>query len=187
MRLRKLIVASLLVSSLAYADEFDGKPTLTLDQKAKIQADQDEARKKIDEKYKDDDSSDARAAKQREYEAAEHAALKKNGVGDKDYLWQTSHDAPDARQAIDEKAKAIEAKRKADAEAAKNKPAAGPEVVRGFDAAHPLDVTPGSEKPQLDANGNPIPKVEKLDEDPAAGLPPLPPEHHRGSRRRHHR
>jgi hypothetical protein len=192
MRFRTVILASVLVSAVAYADEFDGTRSLSTDDKAQIQADQDQARQKIDEKYKDDDSAEARLAKQRDYEQAEQNVLNKHGLSEKDYLTQSTREGPDERKAIGDQAKAIEDKRKADAEAAKNRPPpSAPEVVKGFDENHPLDMSPGTEKPQLDANGNPIPKVEKLNpgDDPTAGLPPPRPERpsRRASHRRHHR
>lgn len=181
MRLRHLLLTALLVpASLASADEFDGRPTLTNEDKAAIQADQDAKHKAIDDKYKDDNSSEARAAKMRDYDQADREVLQEHHVSQHDFTVQDSQSSPDDRAQIAQDKQAIEDKRKQDAEAAKQKKAAAPaepQVIKGFDENHPLDVAgpdanKPADKPKLDENGNPVPTVEKLNpaDDPNAGL-----------------
>jgi hypothetical protein len=198
MRLRPLLVAVLLAPVPAFADEFDSRPSLSVEDKATLNVDRDEAHKKIDEKYKDDDSPEAKRAKRAEYDQADQDLLEKRGMSQKDYLWQNSHNSPDEQREIKTKTTEIAEKRKADREAAEKAKAAPaePEVVKGFDDKHPLDMSEGAEKPkpaekpQLDADGNPLPAVEKLSpEDEAASgsgsaaAEEPAPRKHRGKRR----
>jgi len=182
MRLRFLALAVVMfLAAPAFADEFDGKPTLTTDDKANIDADRDEAHAKIDEKYKDDDSADARRAKMQEYNEADDQVLEKHGTNRSDYSASERHRTQDDANAERDRTKEVKDKRKQDKEDAEKKKAeeanAGPQVIKGFDEQHPLDMSAEPEKqqpaakPQLDADGNVVPTVEKLDpkDDPNAG------------------
>lgn len=182
MRLRHLALALLLCPALAHADEFNGTPELTPDDRAAIEADRDAAHKAVDEKLQGDDSAGARRERQKAYQQADEEVLQKRGISDRDYLRQSSHDAPSTQKEIREKKKAIEEKRKADAEAAKQAPAEGtsaePEVVKGFGEGKPLDLsaeTSPKKAPAVDADGNPLPTVEKATGDDAAAPAEAPP------------
>jgi hypothetical protein len=193
MRLRHLAFLLSFCPALAHADDFDGKPDLSSDDRATIEADRDAARKSVNEKYKGDDSADGRRERQKALREADQQVLEKKGLSERDYLWKSSHDAPSTQRDIKEKKKEIESKRKADAEAAKKEaPAASgePEVVKGFSNDKPLDLASEGKpaKPAaLDESGNPLPTVEKASGEGAAApqsAPPPPSQHKSGKRHR---
>jgi hypothetical protein len=168
---RLMFAALLLTTPLARADEFDGKKTLSTDERAAVELDQEQAHKDIEKKYEGDNSSEARHAKAAEIRDADNKVLDDHHVDLKDYTWQSSHDSRDAQKELKDKKVALkekrekEAKEKAEADQKAKEPGE-PEVIRGFDDSHPLNLDdPGAPKPkkeaQLDAEGNPIPEVEK--------------------------
>ncbi|MBS2027123.1 MAG: hypothetical protein JST54_04390 [Deltaproteobacteria bacterium] len=182
MRLRSLALAVVMFAAApAFADEFDGKKELTTDEKANIDADRDEAHAKIEEKYKDDDSMEARHAKQKEMQEADDQVLEKHGTNNHDYAAAQRHRSMDDTKAETARTGEVKEQRKKDKEEAEKKKAeeanAEPQVVKGFDEEHPLDMSAEPEKkepaakPQYDADGNLVPAVEKLDpkDDPNAG------------------
>lgn len=190
MRLRHLLLAlPLLAPAAVRADEFDGRPTLSNKDKAVIEADQDERHKAIDDKYKDDNSPEARRNKMKEYGDADKEVIQKHGLDQHDYAVQTSPSSPEDREEIAKTKEQVLDQRKKEAEEKakeKNKASDEPQVIKGFDDAHPLDVEGGEQAkaeqkpPALDENGNPLPAVEKLNpaDDPnaaggdAAAAPP---------------
>lgn len=169
-----LLLPGTLLSRPAHADEFDGKPSLSSDDKATIQADQEDARKTINEKYKDDTSSDGRRARERELRQSEREVLQKHGVDEREYTKQSMHQDRNSVSEVKSKKEELHSKRTKDAEEAKKPKVAAKaegeiEVVKGFSEENPMDLHGGEKKapkaaPALDENGEPLPVVE-------AGLP----------------
>ena len=165
------VLAALLVlaSSRAFADEFDGTHTLSTEERANVELDQDKAHKDIEDRYQDDNSASARAAKHREMQEADSKVLQDHGTDDKAYLEHSMRSSPNDEKELKAKKEEVKSKREADAkakeEAAKAPKEGAVEVIKGFDEDHPLDVhDDGKGKkaaPATDENGNAAPTVEK--------------------------
>ena len=69
------LLGLLLAPGYARANEFDGRRSLSNDERAELEADKDEAHKAIEEKYKGDNSREARRAKARELQSVRTAGL----------------------------------------------------------------------------------------------------------------
>jgi hypothetical protein len=169
MRRIALIAAVFALPTLGHADEFDGeKDTLSTKEKAEIKADQSEAQKAIEEKYKDDNSSEGRLAKQKEIQQSEQDIAQRHGVSTRTLMQQTVHTSADEQREVDEQSKSIieERSKKKAQPSGKAASSEGPvEVVKGFSDDKPVDLEGGTpakpEAPKLDENGQPLPTIEK--------------------------
>ncbi len=172
-------VALALAPVCTRADEFDGVAPLTVEQLAKVRAEQETMRHDIAEASKGDDSYDGLHAARNAIRASLQKALDDNGVDRAQYLKEVTHSTPEQRAAVNDRVKEIREKAKAEREEtpareaaaeAAAKPAAppkasepveaGPAVIRGFkgDAAGgpPPSITI---PPKVDANGDKTPEI----------------------------
>jgi hypothetical protein len=166
----------------AGADEFDGVAPLTVDQLAKVRAEQETLRHDIAEASKGDDTYDGIHAAKKAMRDSLQKALDDNGVDKAQYVKEVTHATPEQRAAINDRVQELHEKTKAEREeaaakeaAAKEAPSAakpaaspkaseaveaGPEVIRGFKGDVAGGLPPSiTIPPKVDANGDKTPEI----------------------------